>query len=236
MMLDRSYGGASVAHLEVDRAGVVSGVNEACAVTFNRLTSDLIGKQLSSLFSDGVNGKEKIKSVLRQLGANGEEISFLSGDGSEQRWGQLFAWPVQDGDGTIPMIQVILLDITEHRRLQAELAESEARFRVLGDSAPVMLWMSGRDARCTFFNQRWLEFTGRTMEVEMGEGWVEGVHPEDFQHCMDIYLDGFVQRREFRMEYRLRCPGIVPTGSTQASSDRASTSRSSRKPMRACVS
>lgn len=202
-MPDRSYGGASVAHLEVDRAGVVSGANEACSLTFNRRISDLIGKPLAGFFSDGANGKEKIRRVLSQQGANGEEVSFLSGDGSE-RWGQLFAWPVQDRDGAVTMIQVIVLDVTEHRRLQAELAESEARFRVLGDSAPVMLWMSGRDSRCTFFNQRWLEFTGRTMEVEMGEGWVEGVHPEDFQHCMDIYLDGFVRRREFRMEYRLR--------------------------------
>jgi PAS domain S-box-containing protein len=102
------------------------------------------------------------------------------------------------------VVQVIVLDITEHRRLQVELAESEARFRILGDSAPVMLWMSGRDARCTFFNQRWLEFTGRTMEAELGEGWVESVHPEELQQCMDTYLDAFVQRREFRMEYRMR--------------------------------
>src|SRR5688572_15272532 len=105
MMLDRSYGGASVAHLEVDRAGVVSGANEACAVTFNRLASDLIGKQLASLYPDGPNGKEKIRRVLGQLGANGEESSFLSGDGAEQWWAQLFAWPVQDGDGSIAMMQ-----------------------------------------------------------------------------------------------------------------------------------
>lgn len=203
MMLDRSYGGVSVAHLEVDCAGVILGANEACSVTFNRLTSDLLAQPLASLFSAGATGTETVYRALLQQGANGEEVSFLSGD-SAPRWGQLFAWPVQECDGTVARIQVILLDITEHRRLQAELAESEARFRVLGDSAPVMLWMSGRDSLCTFFNQRWLEFTGRTMEAEMGEGWIEGVHPEDFQHCMDVYLDGFVQRREFRMEYRLR--------------------------------
>lgn len=200
----RSHDRASIAHLEVDRAGIVTGANEACAVTFRRLASDLIGAPLASLFSDGESGKEKIHQVLLQLGANGEEISFLSGEGSEQRWGQLFAWPIRDADGAVHELQVIVLDVTEHRRLQAELAESEARFRVLGDSAPVMLWMSGRDARCTFFNQRWLEFTGRTMDAELGEGWIEGVHPEDFQHCMDIYLEAFVSRRDFRMEYRLR--------------------------------
>jgi len=194
----------SVAHLEVDRAGVISGANEACAATFNCPVEDLVGMPVARLFSDGSNGKEKLQRILAERDASGDEISFPSRDGSGQRWGQIFAWPVQGGAGNAPVVQVIVLDITEHRRLQAELAESEARFRILGDSAPVMLWMSGRDARCTFFNQRWLEFTGRTMAAELGDGWVESVHPEEVQQCMDTYLDAFVHRREFRMEYRMR--------------------------------
>jgi PAS domain S-box-containing protein len=67
-----------------------------------------------------------------------------------------------------------------------------------------MLWISGRDGNCTSFNQRWLEFTGRPLELEVGDGWAGGVHPEDFQRCMTIYFDAFVARRDFRMEYRLR--------------------------------
>jgi PAS domain S-box-containing protein len=83
-------------------------------------------------------------------------------------------------------------------------AEGDTRFQTMADSAPVLLWMTGTNSLCTFFNQRWLEFTGRPMEAEIGNGWAEGVHPEDFQGCMDVYLSAFVERRPFQMEYRLR--------------------------------
>jgi PAS domain S-box-containing protein len=80
----------------------------------------------------------------------------------------------------------------------------DARFRLLADHAPVMLWMSGLDGLCDFFNSTWLQFTGRTLEQERGNGWAEGVHADDFQDCMDLYLSSFVERQAFRMEYRLR--------------------------------
>ena len=80
----------------------------------------------------------------------------------------------------------------------------DARFRLLADHAPVMLWMSGLDGLCDFFNATWLKFTGRSLEQERGNGWAEGVHPDDFQDCIDRYLGAFVGRQPFRMEYRLR--------------------------------
>ncbi len=80
----------------------------------------------------------------------------------------------------------------------------DARFRLLADHAPVMLWMSGLDGRCEFFNSTWLDWTGRSLEQERGNGWAEGVHADDFQDCMDRYLSSFVARQPFRMEYRLR--------------------------------
>jgi PAS domain S-box-containing protein len=85
----------------------------------------------------------------------------------------------------------------------AEL-ESETRFRTMADHAPVLLWMAGTDGLCHYFNLTWLNFTGRSMEQEVGNGWAEGVHPEDFQRCMATYLDAFVERRAFSMEYRMR--------------------------------
>jgi PAS domain S-box-containing protein len=87
---------------------------------------------------------------------------------------------------------------------QAVLRESEERFRLVADTAPVLIWMSGTDKLCTFFNQGWLSFTGRSMEQEMGEGWVIGVHPEDVQRCIRTYSASFDARAPFEMEYRLR--------------------------------
>jgi PAS domain S-box-containing protein len=84
------------------------------------------------------------------------------------------------------------------------LRETEDRFKVMADSSPVMLWMSAVDSNCYFFNKPWLDFTGRTLEQEVGSGWSEGVHFEDFQHCLDTYLDHFNARKPFRMRYRLR--------------------------------
>jgi PAS domain S-box-containing protein len=203
MTKDVLYDSAPVAHLEVDRDGLICRANTACTAAFSITASNLVGRPLVSLFPDGPDGRDKARHLLEVLRAEGEEIAFVRSDGSE-RWGQLFAWPVRSSDGAAQTIQIILLDITEQRRLQLELKDSEAHFRLLGDSAPIMLWISGRDARCTSFNQRWLEFTGRSMEMELGDGWLDGVHPEDLQHSMDMYLAAFAQKRNFRMEYRLR--------------------------------
>jgi PAS domain S-box-containing protein len=77
-------------------------------------------------------------------------------------------------------------------------------YRLLVESSPVMIWRSGLDANCDYFNDTWLEFTGRTLEQEMGNGWAEGVHPEDFERCVAHYLEHFKRREAFEMEYRLR--------------------------------
>lgn len=87
---------------------------------------------------------------------------------------------------------------------EASLYESEERFRITADAAPVMIWMSGPDKLCTFFNKGWLDFTGRTLEQELGNGWSEGVHSRDFDKCSETYLGAFDARKPFTMQYRLR--------------------------------
>ena len=89
-------------------------------------------------------------------------------------------------------------------QLTARVDGSEERFLRLADSAPVLVWVSGLDGGCTYFNRRWLDFTGRTLEQELGDGWSTGVHHADLQRCLEIYKRAFDARREFSMEYRLR--------------------------------
>jgi PAS domain S-box-containing protein len=104
---------------------------------------------------------------------------------------------------SIPFMVLAVL-VEERKRVEGELREGEERFRLVANTAPVLIWMAGTDKLCNFFNQGWLNFTGRSMEQELGEGWVSGVHPEDVQRCLGIYSASFDARAQFEMEYRLR--------------------------------
>jgi PAS domain S-box-containing protein len=102
------------------------------------------------------------------------------------------------------LVFALLWQRARRREVERSLRESEERFRLVADTAPALIWMSGSDKKCTFFNEGWLKFTGRSVDLELGDGWAEGVHAEDLQRCLGTYTGAFDRRERFRMEYRLR--------------------------------
>ena len=150
----------------------------------------MFSQKLSQVLADGVcfQGVEK-----RCLHKNGQVL-----------WGECSASLIRDIHGSPRYFVAEVLDITERKQADRTLRESEERFRLVANTAPVLMWMSGADKLCTFFNQCWLDFTGRSMEHELGEGWASGVHPEDLARCLGIYSAAFDTRVDFEMEYRLK--------------------------------
>jgi PAS domain S-box-containing protein len=135
--------------------------------------------------------------------ATAEEYRIIHPDGTV-RWIWDRGFPIKDESGRVVRLAGIAEDVTERKQAEEALRESEERFRTMADATPIMIWASGTDSLCNYFNKQWLDFTGRTIEQEMGNGWSEGVHADDRERCVDTYRTAFEACKPFLMEYRLR--------------------------------
>jgi PAS domain S-box-containing protein len=133
---------------------------------------------------------------------NGEwEVTTATG---EKRVWHFFATPIgRQPDGRRFMVSNAI-DVTEQKRMTEQLRESEARFRSMADSVPALIWLSDLEGARDYFNKTWLEFTGRTMELEAGYGWVDDIHPDYRERYLGAYRVAFAERRPFELEYLLR--------------------------------
>ena len=139
------------------------------------------------------------------------EVEEAISEKGEMKWFETFKAPVCGSQEIAIGTTGYSREITERKRAEEALKESEAllresehHFRTLANNGLSLIWTSGLDKLCNYFNEPWLQYTGRTLEQELGNGWAEGVHPEDFDRCLNIYVSHFDRREPFSMEYRLR--------------------------------
>jgi PAS domain S-box-containing protein len=184
------------AMLVVNQLGEIVAANTQAERLFGYSREQLIGQAVERL----------IPSRSRDV----QDLFALRSDGTEVPV-DINRSPLATKSGTFSVAAI--RDATELRRVEElkkseavlrETRESEDRFRLMGDFAPVLIWMSGPDKLCTYFNKPWLNFTGRSLNQEIGNGWAEGVHSDDVERCLDTYTQAFDRREEFRMEFRLR--------------------------------
>jgi PAS domain S-box-containing protein len=191
----------------VSHEGKIVRVNSQVEALFGYRREELIGQGIEILVPESLRASHTnfrngylSHPASRPMGA-GRDLLARRKDGT--------LFPVEIGLTTMrtqqgTQILCSIVDITERKTAELALRESEKRFRLVANSAPVMIWMSGPDKLCTFFNQGWLDFTGRPQEDELGSGWTFGVHPEDMDRCLEVYSRSFDARVDFQMEYRLR--------------------------------
>jgi PAS domain S-box-containing protein len=185
--------------------GIITTWNRGAQRIFGYGEEEVVGQPITIIIPPELWSEEK--EILRRLSA-GEPIEHYEAiritKENKRVHVSLTLSPIRDPSGTVIGVSKISRDITDRKRAESALRESEERFRTVANSAPVMIWMSGADKQCTFLNQRWLDFTGDVLKDALGEGWTSSVHPDDLDQCLGIYSRAFEARVDFETEYRLR--------------------------------
>jgi PAS domain S-box-containing protein len=205
--------------------GTITSWNKGAEKLYGYTAEEIIGRSVDILVPE--DKKEELVNMFQDL-EEGRKIELLETI-RRRKDGSLIdvlltVSPLRNNLGLLTGVSSIARDITERKKSQLAVEESERRFRTMADTAPVMIWMSGADGLYSFFNKAWLTFAGRSVENELGNGWRKGIHPQDLPRCTEIYLKAFEAREKFTLDYRLkRADGVyrwvLDTGVPRFSSD-----------------
>ena len=196
--------------IATDSRGRVTLMNPAAERFTGWHLSEARGLPIESIFViesalTGLSAEIPVARVLNEgtvLGLANHTV-LIARDGSRRDVADSAA-PIRNAQGAIEGVVLVFQDVTEQYRMRLALADSEQHFRNLANHGQALIWTAGLDKKCDFFNSVWLNFTGRSLAQELGDGWVEGVHPQDLERCVNTYVRAFDAREPFDMEYRLR--------------------------------
>ncbi|MGA7219392.1 MAG: PAS domain S-box protein [Candidatus Sulfotelmatobacter sp.] len=185
--------------------GVITSWNKSAEFMFGYTAEEAIGNHITLVIPAERHSEET--DILNRL-SKGERVDHFQTVRRRKDGAMidvsLTISPVRDSSGRVIGASKVARDISKQRQAETALRESEQRFRVITDASPMLVWMAGTDKLCYYFNKVWLDFVGRTLEQESGNGWAENVHKDDFESCLRTYVSSFDARLPFEMEYRMR--------------------------------
>ncbi len=191
--------------IATDAHGNVTFVNDCAALLTGWPSAEAVGRPLSKIMRTlDEHTRRWIDIPLEAAKSTATTETTLAARNGTERLIEFKTSVIRGGDGAAGGFVVVFRDISEARRARAALEESEARFRVLADQTPVLLWMVDADRALVYANRSWLAFTGHSLEQEQGDGWTTAIHPEDFGPRQAAFADAFERHAPFTLEYRLR--------------------------------
>ncbi|MEH1794049.1 ATP-binding protein [Nostoc sp.] len=180
----------------LDREWRYTFVNDRLADVVGIQKEDLLGRILWEVFPDLV--KTEFYTQVHRAIAQQTVVRFEYFHAPWQRWFENRLYPFGEG------ISIFVTEISDRKQAEKALRESEEQFRNMADNAPFMVWVTDIASYCTYLSKSWYDFTGQTEEMGLGFGWLNAVHPEDYDDAKNIFLEANSYCSAFRMEYRLR--------------------------------